>query len=160
MSATTEPEVQSALKETTPTSMEAILNVQVQPPALPYLPSSRTRSKTAAIASVGAALIATGLSDTASDAIVILSGEMHGTSRCGTTPRRTRTLSPVEMPTRVGGRRTQRAPQSHEVHKTFEQVDCSSMEARAHTRSRLIPLQWVHKTKRDGTKKARLVMVG
>ena len=61
---------------------------------------------------------------------------------------------------RLGGRRTQRAPQSHEVHKTFEQVDCSSMETGAHTRSRLIPLQWVHKTKRDGTKKARLVMVG
>ena len=42
VSATTEPEVQSALTEATPTSMEAILNVQVQPPALPYLPSSRT----------------------------------------------------------------------------------------------------------------------
>ena len=67
---------------------------------LPYVPAPRLpQSQTAAIASVGAALIATGLSDTSSDAIVILSGEIHGTSRCGTTPRRTRTLSPVEMPT-------------------------------------------------------------
>jgi hypothetical protein len=30
----------------------------------------------------------------------------------------------------------------------------------AQTRSRLIPLQWVYKTKRDGSKKARLVVVG
>jgi len=46
------------------------------------------------------------------------------------------------------------------VHKTFEQLDRSSMVTDAQTRSRLIPLQWVYKTKRDGSKKARLVVVG
>ena len=34
------------------------------------------------------------------------------------------------------------------------------MLTNAQARSRLIPLQWVFKTKRDGTKKARLVVVG
>ena len=52
--------------------------MDIQPPALPNLPSSRTRSKTANITSMGEALIATGLSDTSSDAIVILSDTMHG----------------------------------------------------------------------------------
>jgi hypothetical protein len=46
------------------------------------------------------------------------------------------------------------------VHKTFEQLDRSSMLTNVQARSRLIPLQWVLKTKRDGTKKARLVVVG
>jgi len=46
------------------------------------------------------------------------------------------------------------------VHKTFEQLDRSSLQTDAQTRSRLIPLQWVYKTKRDGSKKARLVVVG
>ena len=49
---------------------------------------------------------------------------------------------------------------NHTVHKTFEQLDRSSMLTDAQTRSRLIPLQWVYKTKRDGSKKARLVVVG
>ena len=46
------------------------------------------------------------------------------------------------------------------MHKTFEQLDRSSLQTDAQTRSRLIPLQWVYKTKRDGSKKARLVVVG
>ena len=49
---------------------------------------------------------------------------------------------------------------NHEVHKTFEQMDRSSMETGTHTRSRLISQLWVYKTKGDGTKKARLVVVG
>tara|TARA_B100000524_G_scaffold132064_1_gene65558 strand:- start:2196 stop:2456 length:261 start_codon:yes stop_codon:yes gene_type:complete len=54
--------------------MDAILNVQ--PPEPPDLPSSRTRSRTAAaITSIGAALVATGLPDTSADAVVILSGD-------------------------------------------------------------------------------------
>ena len=50
--------------------------MQTQPSALPDLPSSHTRSKTA-IAPMGAALIAASLNDVSSDAIVILSGETH-----------------------------------------------------------------------------------
>ena len=49
---------------------------------------------------------------------------------------------------------------NHPVHKTYEQLDRSSMMTDAQTRSRLISLQWVYKTKRDSSKKARLVVVG
>ena len=70
--ATAEP--QPAPAKATPSSVEDTPDMQTQPSALPDLPSSRTRSKTAEIASMGAALIATGLNDVSSDAIVILSG--------------------------------------------------------------------------------------
>ena len=132
--------------------------MQVKPPALPVLPSARTRSKTA-IASTGAALIATGLSDTSSDAIVILSGEMHGEEPLRDDPKSHKdALARRDADAWVAAERKEL--RNHEVHKTFEQVDRSSIETGTHTRSRPILLQWVYKTKRDGTKKARLVVVG
>ena len=72
--ATTTPDDVPARTDTTPPPIDAILNMQ--PPELPDLPSSRTRSRTAAaITSIGAALVATGLRDTSADTVVILSGD-------------------------------------------------------------------------------------
>ena len=48
---------------------------------------------------------------------------------------------------------------NHEVHKSQDlraSVEHPSMENGTRARSRLIPLQWIYKSKRDGTKKARL----
>ena len=132
--------------------------MQTQPSALPDLPSSRTRSKTA-IASMGAALIATGLNDVSSDAIVILSGETHERNPQPVDPKSHKdALAHADAEAWLAAERKEL--QNHTVHKTFEQLDRSSLQADAQTRNRLIPLQWVYKTKRDGSKKARLVVVG
>ena len=133
--------------------------MQTQPSALPDLPSSRTRSKTAEIASMGAALIATGLNDVSSDAIVILSGETHKRNPQPIDPKSHKdALAHADAEAWLAAERKEL--QNHTVHKTFEQLDRSSLQADAQTRNRLIPLQWVYKTKRDGSKKARLVVVG
>jgi len=132
--------------------------MQTQPSALPDLPSSRTRSKTA-IASMGAALIATGLNDVSSDAIVILSGETHEHKPQPVDPKSHKdALAHGDAEAWLAAERKEL--RNHTVHKTFEQLDRSSLQTDAQTRSRLIPLQWVYKTKRDGSKKARLVVVG
>ena len=158
VSATAEPQTQPALTEVTPSSIEAIPDVQAQLSLLLDLPSSRTRSKTA-IASMGAALIATGLNDASSDTIVILSSEMHGDKPLPDDPKSHKdALARKDADAWLAAERKEL--RNHEVHKTFEQVDRSSMETGTRARSRLIPLQWVYKTKRDGTKKARLVVVG
>ena len=158
VSATTEPRTQPALAEATPSSVEGIPSVQTQPSALPDLPSSRTRSKTA-IAPMGAALIAAGLNDVSSDAIVILSGETHEHKPLPDDPKSHKdALAHEDAEAWLAAERKEL--RNHTVHKTFEQLDRSSMLTNVQARSRLIPLQWVLKTKRDGTKKARLVVVG
>ena len=132
--------------------------MQTQPFALPNLPSSRRRSKTA-IAPMGAALIATGLNDVSSDAITILSGETHEHKPLPDDPKSHKdALTHKDAEAWLAAERKEL--RNHTVHKTFEQLDRSSMLTDAQTRSRLIPLQWVYKTKRDGSKKARLVVVG
>ena len=70
---TTSPNAESALPDATPTPADAIIDVQ--PSELPDLPSSRTRSKTKTIESVGATLIAAALRDTSSERIVVLFDE-------------------------------------------------------------------------------------
>jgi len=155
--ATAEP--QPAPAKATPSSVEDTPDMQTQPSALPDLPSSRTRSKTAEIASMGAALIATGLNDVSSDAIVILSGETHKRNPQPVDPKSHKdALAHADAEAWLAAERKEL--QNHTVHKTFEQLDRSSLQADAQTRNRLIPLQWVYKTKRDGSKKARLVVVG
>ena len=154
---TAEPLAQSALTEATPTSIEATMDIQ--PPALPDLPSSGTRSKTANITSMGEALIATGLSDTSSDAIVILSDTMHGDKPPQDDPKSHKeAVAHKDADAWLAAERKEL--RNHEVHKTFELVERPSMENGTRARTRLIPLQWIYKSKRDGTKKARLVVVG
>ena len=108
---------------------------------------------------MGAALIAAGLNDVSSDAIVILSGETHEHKPPPDDPRSHKdALAHEDAEAWLAAKRKELC--NHTVHKTFEQLDRSSMLTNAQARSRLIPLQWVFKTKRDGTKKARLVVVG
>ena len=156
--ATAGPQTQPAPAEVTPSSVEIIPDMQTQPPVLPDLPSSRTRSKTA-IASMGAALIATGLNDVSSDAIVILSCETIKNKPPPVDPKSHKdALAHDDAEAWLAAERKEL--RNHTVHKTFEQLDRSSLQTNAQARSRLIPLQWVYKTKRDGSKKARLVVVG
>ena len=139
MSATAGPRTQPALAEVTPSSVEGIPNVQTQPSALPDLPSSRTRSKTA-IAPMGAALIAAGL--VSSDAIIILSGETHEHKSLPDDPKSNKdALAHKDAEAWLAAERKEL--RNHTVHKTFEQLDRSSMLTDAQTRSRLIPLHWV-----------------
>ena len=108
---------------------------------------------------MGEALIATGLSDTSSDAIVILSDTIHGDTPPQDDPKTHKdAVAHKDKDAWLAAERKEL--RNHEVHKTFELVERPSMENGTRARSKLIPLQWVYKSKRDGTKKARLVVVG
>ena len=90
---------------------------------------------------MGAALIATGLNDVSSEAIVILSGEMHELKALPDDPKSHKdALSHKDAEAWLTAERKEL--RNHTVHKTFEQLDRSSMLTDAQTRSRLIPLQW------------------
>jgi len=158
VSATAGPQTRPAPAEVTPSSVEVSPNALTQPSELPALPSSRTRSKTA-IEAMGAALIAASLNDVSLDAIVILSGETHEHIPLPNDPKSHKdALAHDDAEGWLAAERKEL--RNHKVHKIFEQLDRSSLQTDAQTRSRLIPLQWVYKTKRDGSKKARLVVVG
>ena len=158
VSATAGAQTRPAPAEVTPSSVEGIPDVLTQPSELPDLPSSRTRSKTS-IAPMGAALIAS-LNDVSSDAIVILSGETHEHIPLPNDPKSHKDALAHDDAEACWLAAERKELRNHKVHKTFEQLDRSSLQTDAQTRSRLIPLQWVYKTKRDGSKKARLVVVG
>ena len=100
---------------------------------------------------MGAALIATGLNDVSSDAIVILSGETHEHNPLPVDPKSHKDAlahDDAEAWLAAGARVTQ----SH-VHKTFEQLDRSSLQHRRANAQQAHSLQWVYKTKRDAPRK-------
>ena len=91
---------------------------------------------------MGAALIAAGLDDVSSDAIVILSGETHKHIPLPNDPKSHKeALAHDDAEGWLAAERKEL--RNHKVHKTFEQLDRSSLQTDAQTRSRLIPLQWV-----------------
>ena len=95
---------------------------------------------------MGAALIAASLNDVSSDAIVILSGETHEHIPLPNDPKSHKDA--LARDDAEGWRAAERKElRNHKVHKTFEQLDRSSLQTDAQTRSRLIPLQWVYRRK-------------
>ena len=98
---------------------------------------------------MGEALIATGLSDTCSDAIVILSDTMHGDTPPQDDPKTHKdAVAHKDKDAWLAAERKEL--RNHEVHKTFELVERPSMENGTRVRTRLIPLQWIY-TSRRGT---------
>lgn len=123
---TTSPNAESALPDATPTPADAIIDVQ--PSELPDLPSSRTRSKTKTIESVGATLIAAALRDTSSDGIVVLFDEMQGNDQPQINLKTHNDAVALEDADAWIAAECKEL-RNHQVHRTFSQIDRSSMEA-------------------------------